>query len=50
MLPPPLVVEVPVASLEVGEHAVPPLVQLPRGLAIVRTSPETVRVTVGQPS
>ncbi|MFV2063932.1 MAG: YbbR-like domain-containing protein [Chloroflexota bacterium] len=45
-----LIVEVPVASLEVGDHAVPPLVQLPRGLEIVRTIPETVRVTVGQPS
>jgi len=44
-----LIVEIPVAGLDVGDHAVVPVVQLPRGLGISRTDPQAVRVTVGQP-
>jgi YbbR domain-containing protein len=45
-----LVVEVPVDDLAVGDNEVMPIVNLPRGLTIVRLVPETVRVTVGPPS
>lgn len=45
-----LIAEVPVAGLEVGDHAVEPIVRLPDGLAIARIVPGQVRVTVGQPS
>ena len=45
-----LIVEVPVAGLEVGDHDVTPVVQLPRGLSVARLVPETVGVAVGQPS
>ncbi len=45
-----LIVEVPVADLDVGSHEVTPQVQLPRGLQVARTLPEVVRVTVGDPT
>ena len=45
-----LVVEIPVGDLEVGDNDVMPVVRPPRGLTIARITPETVRVTVGQPS
>jgi YbbR domain-containing protein len=45
-----LIVEVPVAGLEVGEHAIVPQVRLPDGLQVARIDPEVVRVTVGQPT
>jgi len=45
-----LIVEVPVADLEVGDNEVMPIVRAPRGLDVARLVPETVRVTVGQPS
>lgn len=45
-----LIVEVPVASLDVGSHEVAPRVQLPRGLQAARSMPEAVRVTIGEPS
>ena len=41
-----LIVEVPVADLDVGSHEVTPRVQLPGGLQVARTLPEVVRVTV----
>ena len=45
-----LIVEIPVAGLDVGEHAVAPIVELPAGLSVARTVPEVVGVTVGLPS
>ena len=45
-----LIVEVPVAGLEVGDNEVMPIVRTPRGTSVVRLTPETVRVTVAQPS
>jgi YbbR domain-containing protein len=45
-----LVVEVPVNDLTVGDNDVVPVVRPPRGLIVARIVPETVRVTVGQPS
>jgi YbbR domain-containing protein len=45
-----LIVEVPVAELDVGDNDVMPIVRTPRGLSVVRLTPETVRVTVAQPS
>lgn len=39
-------VEVPVAGLEVGDNEVMPIVQVPRGTTVVRTTPPTVTVTV----
>jgi len=45
-----LIVEVPVADLDVGDNDVMPIVRTPRGLIVVRLTPETVRVTVAQPS
>jgi len=45
-----LIMEVPVASLDVGSHEVAPTLQLPRGLQVARTTPEAVRVTIGEPA
>jgi YbbR domain-containing protein len=45
-----VVVEVPVAELPVGDNAVVPSVRVPRGLQVARLVPETVRVSVGEPS
>lgn len=45
-----VVVDVPVADLDVGDHAVSPSVGLPRGLSVARLEPDAVRVTVGQPT
>jgi YbbR domain-containing protein len=45
-----IVVDVPVAELEVGDHAVEPSISLPRGLSVARLEPDAVRVTVGQPT
>ena len=45
-----VVVDVPVADLDVGDHAVAPSVELPRGLRVTRLEPDAVRVTVGQPT
>jgi YbbR domain-containing protein len=42
--------EIPVAGLEVGDNEVMPIVRTPRGLEVVRTTPETVRVTVSAAS
>jgi YbbR domain-containing protein len=39
-------VEVPVAGLEVGDNEVMPIVRVPRGMTVVRTTPPTVTVTV----
>ncbi|MEX1296946.1 MAG: CdaR family protein, partial [Candidatus Limnocylindrales bacterium] len=41
-------VEVPVDELVVGDNAVMPIVRTPRGTALVRVDPPTLRVTVGQ--
>ena len=43
-----LIVDVPVADLEVGSHEVVPALLLPAGLVVARTTPETVRVTIGE--
>lgn len=45
-----LVVEIPVANLEVGDNEVMPSVEIPRGTSVVRLTPQTVRVTVDRPS
>jgi len=42
--------EIPVAELEVGDNEVMPIVRAPRGLTVVRTSPEAVTVTVAPAS
>jgi YbbR domain-containing protein len=42
-----LVADVPVAGLDVGPHDVTPILELPDGLEVRRTTPERVRVTVG---
>jgi YbbR domain-containing protein len=41
-----LIAEVPVAGLDVGTHAVDPIVRLPEGLEAVLRAPEQVRVTI----
>jgi YbbR domain-containing protein len=41
-----LIAEVPVAGLDVGSHAVDPIVRLPQGLEVVALTPEQVRVTI----
>ncbi len=41
-----LSVEVPVDGLPIGDNDVMPIVRTPRGMSVVRTTPETVRVTV----
>ena len=43
-------VEVPVAGLEVGDNEVMPIVRVPRGTTVVRTTPATVTVTVADVS
>jgi YbbR domain-containing protein len=45
-----IIVEVPVADLPVGDNEVMPIVRTPRGTSVARVIPETVRVTVDQPS
>jgi len=45
-----LVAEIPVGELEVGDNDVMPIIRAPRGLRVVRIEPETVRVTVDQPT
>ncbi|CAN5782309.1 hypothetical protein BH23CHL8_BH23CHL8_12010 [soil metagenome] len=41
-----LIVEVPVAGLDVGTHAVDPTVRLPEGIEAVLQTPQQVRVTI----
>jgi YbbR domain-containing protein len=45
-----LIVEIPVAGLEVGDNEVMPIVETPPGTSVVQLTPETVRVSVSQPS
>jgi len=45
-----LIAEVPVDGLEPGDHEVAPVLESLPGLSVARTVPETVPVTVGQPS
>jgi hypothetical protein len=42
--------EIPVDGLPVGDNEVMPNVRAPRGLSVVRVTPETVRVTVAPAS